>query len=500
MATILGANGRPVKSALRVSAEHAAGRRAQALLARYDAAQTRDENSRHWTAVDHLSADAATSSAVRKTLRARSRYEVANNCYARGLILTLANDLVGTGPRLQMLLDTAAVNARIEEQWEAWALEVDLAGVLRTMRMARVQDGEAFAILTTNRQLEHTVKLDLRLVEADQIATPTVTLDKHAIDGIRFDADGNPVAYHVLKDHPGSASTVVTLGYDSVPAAEVLHWFRADRPGQHRGVPEITPALPLFAQLRRYTLAVLAAAESAAELNVLLKTAIPPGDEAAEIEDTGEDGSGLGGITMDLNRRMATFLPEGWDAFQMRTEQPATVYPDFKRELLGEIARCLNVPVNVAALDSSKHNYASGRLDHQIYLRSIEIDRRSAERTILNRIFAAWMREARTNRFVLPAGAWMEGMDPHVWFWPGLAEVDPRWLNAERDLVLAGLETESEFYARRGRDWEEEHIQRRREQESRQELGLPTLAEMKAAARERGLTVEEVTDAVTDAG
>ena len=31
------------------------------------------------------------------TLRNRARYEVANNSYARGIVLTLANDVVGTG-------------------------------------------------------------------------------------------------------------------------------------------------------------------------------------------------------------------------------------------------------------------------------------------------------------------------------------------------------------------------------------------------------------------
>jgi capsid protein len=49
-----------------------------------------------------------------------------------------------------------------------------------------------------------------------------------------------------------------------MPVESVIHLFRAERPGQSRGVPEITPALPLFAMLRRYTLAVLGAAEQAA--------------------------------------------------------------------------------------------------------------------------------------------------------------------------------------------------------------------------------------------
>ena len=59
-------------------------------IGRYDAAITNDDNRRHWAAADHLSANSANSAAVRRTLRARARYEVANNSYARGIVLTLA--------------------------------------------------------------------------------------------------------------------------------------------------------------------------------------------------------------------------------------------------------------------------------------------------------------------------------------------------------------------------------------------------------------------------
>ena len=73
------------------------------LRAGFDSAETTDNNRRHWARADALSPDAAASPEVRRTLRNRARYEVANNSYARGIVLTLANDTVGTGPRLQML-------------------------------------------------------------------------------------------------------------------------------------------------------------------------------------------------------------------------------------------------------------------------------------------------------------------------------------------------------------------------------------------------------------
>ena len=46
---------------------------------------------------------------------------MANNSYARGIALTLANDVIGTGPRLQMLTDEAKANRQIEAEFAAWA-------------------------------------------------------------------------------------------------------------------------------------------------------------------------------------------------------------------------------------------------------------------------------------------------------------------------------------------------------------------------------------------
>ena len=62
----------------------------KAIQARYDAAQTTRENQRHWLLADTLSPNAATNADVRGTLRMRSRYEIANNSYAKGMIDTLA--------------------------------------------------------------------------------------------------------------------------------------------------------------------------------------------------------------------------------------------------------------------------------------------------------------------------------------------------------------------------------------------------------------------------
>jgi hypothetical protein len=129
-----------------------------------------------------------------------------------------------------------------------------------------------------------------------------------------------------------------------LPAESVLHWYRCDRPGQARGIPDIMPALPLFAQLRRYTLAVLAAAETAADFAGILYTDAPANGEADAAEPF---------EPIELEKRALVTMPGGWRMDQMKAEQPTTTFGEFKHEILNEIARCLNMPFNIGAQETS---------------------------------------------------------------------------------------------------------------------------------------------------
>jgi len=432
------------------------------IRARFDAAQTTAENARHWAMADAMSADGAGSADVRRKLRQRARYEVANNSYAKGIVLTLANDCIGTGPRLQLLADDSQINRRIEMAFAEWSEAVNLAEKLRTMRMAKSTDGETFAVMTANPMIDSPVKLDVQLVEADRVASPLMALRPVAndVDGIMLDAWGNPQTYTILRQHPGDLTAWKTQ-YDLVPADAVVHWFRSDRPGQHRGIPEITPALPLFAQLRRYTLAVIAAAETAADFAAVLFTDAPANGEAQALEPMD---------VVELEKRMATVLPDGWRLGQIEAQQPATSYAEFKREILNEIARCLNLPYNIAACNSSGYNYASGRLDHQTYYKSIRVEQSHLAEAVLDPIFAAWIGEAE----LLSDFAFLRTMDAgHQWFFDGTEHVDPaKEANAQATRLASNTTTLAAEYARQGKDWETELRQRAKEQALMTELGL----------------------------
>jgi lambda family phage portal protein len=455
---LLGPNGKPLVQRMPVNPiQH--GR--NAVRARYDAAQTTDHNRRHWAESDGLSARAANSLSVRTKLRNRARYEIANNSYAKGIIETLANDMVGTGPRLQLLTKDAELNRVIEAAFGEWCEESCLAEKLRTMRKARAGDGEAFGLLITNPKMRCDVQLDLRLVECDQVTTPTMRVaDPLQVDGIDYDGYGNPIVYTLLKEHPGDYYAWA-WEYDEIPASLVIHWFRKDRPGQCRGVPEITPAIELFGQLRRYTLATLTAAETAANFAAMLESAMPPDDDTL-------DGDPF--ETLEIVRGMMTTLPAGWKMSQLRAEHPTTTYKEFKGEILNEIARCLNIPFNVAAGNSSGYNYASGRLDHQVYFKSQRIDQSHAERVILDRLLYEWLAEASMVTDLVPQGVneW-----PHQWFWDGVEHVDPqKEANAQTIRLTNRTTSYAREFARMGLDWEDQFQQIAAEQKRAAELGI----------------------------
>ncbi len=103
---------------------------------RFDAAQSTRDNIKHWSAAEFLSADTEASPDVRRTLRIRARYEVANNSYAKGIVQTLANDASG---RLDhqtyyrsIKVDQAFMEQVILERvFEAWLREFCLVHKLK---------------------------------------------------------------------------------------------------------------------------------------------------------------------------------------------------------------------------------------------------------------------------------------------------------------------------------------------------------------------------------
>jgi lambda family phage portal protein len=403
----------------------------QRLLARYDAARTDDDNHRAWLGADGLAANAAQQPGVRAILRQRGRHEAANNPTMDGMLQTHAGDVVGRGARLQMTTGVEKVDAYIEREFSNWCDRIGLGEKKRICWEAVSAAGEVFGVLFSNPRLPTAVKLDMRLYEGDQVATPTLSplFDPNRVDGIELDAYGNPIAYHVLKQHPGDTrflDTATPFDFERLPADRVIHLFKPRRPGQNRGIPRITSSLSLCNQRRGFRQSVLTAARIAAEMGAVLltTTTMPEGGEAQLADDFD---------VQEINRGQMTALPPTYDAKQMEAKQPNSSFKEFDDQLVTEGARPLNMPKNIAKCDSSQYNYSSGRLDHQTYDRSNDIDRGDLELKLMDRLLAAWIAEALLipgylpyrARFLLSAEPDGSGGGPHAWLWRGRPHVDP---------------------------------------------------------------------------
>ncbi len=422
--------------------------------ARYDAATTTTLNRDHWSAADSHDANAALSPWVRKKLRERSRLEADNNPMLQGMLSTLQTDLVGDGPRLQLEIPgIEADDPRIErienDTWD-WHQRIGMTEKVRLARRARAVDGEAFGLLFNNATFPRDgVLLDIRLIETDQIADPLPFNEIGRVDGLRTDAQGNKVAWHVLRHHPGALAFIPANTGRWVPADQVLYWANLTRPGQHRGVGELVAALELFGLHRRWTMATVTACEMAASLAGVLETTLPPtADGQAEPPIAPLD-------TLPIVRGQLLQLPAGWKLGQMNAAHPTTTHAEFSRVLINAIARCLNMPYIVAALDASQASYSSMRGDYLVYHAWIDSLRADVSRVWLDPAQRAYWDEYT----VLPSSDHLDGLPPvstwrWTWGWGERKSIDPETeANAAKILLEAGLTCRRDESTRGGRDW-----------------------------------------------
>ena len=438
---LYGPDGQPLRRRSSYRQSLAAEFTQQVIRARYDAAQTTTYNENHWANADRLDPHSANSLSVRRTLRSRSRYEVIeNNPFLKGLILTIANDFVGSGPKLQITDERIPVEVRkvIQQKWAQWMKLAKLRRKLWRMRVAKITDGETFLRAYSNGRLRDPVKLDFQVLEADMISSQDTTAGirregptPYEIDGVRFDKWENPLAYHVLNYHPGGSAywTANLIGGNWIDANNIIHWFRQDR-GWLRGIPETTPSLPLCSILRRYTLAVLHHKEFAADFTGILETEGP----ASVAQWTDGQGNLVDDDPFDtfpIDKGLFTRLPWGYKMKQMEAVPDGVAYDEFVGSILREITRPLLATFNIAAGTSKDSNMASGILDQHLYKGGQESERFDAEDEVLDPIFSLWWNEA-----LLVPGYFTPGMrslisrvDPpiHTWRWDpvGIEHTDP---------------------------------------------------------------------------
>jgi lambda family phage portal protein len=175
------------------------------------------------------------------TLRNRSRELQRNNPYAKRAIDVIANNVVGSGIRPKINDES------VKALWEKWAnttkcdfdAHLNFYGLQHKVMESVARDGECIIL---PRRKGAGFPLQLQVLEADYIDHYRNLAQMEQSDmgwifnGIQFDKRGKLIGYWLWDRHPGEA---IRMGLQSkfYPAKDVIHVFRAERPGQHRGVP-----------------------------------------------------------------------------------------------------------------------------------------------------------------------------------------------------------------------------------------------------------------------
>ena len=507
MVAILDQHGKPWvdQEKNRLRAELASVRREMATIrGRYDSAQTNNGNALHWAQADNFDPNTAARSDVRRTLRMRSRYECGeNNPLLKGILQSVANDFVGSGPSLQ-ITDPRIPDDRkvvIEQRAAEWAREIKLRQTLWRMKLAKMIDGEGIA-RAYRRRMDYPVQLDFQVVESEQCTSNSVSTGKtpdgvNEIDGVRYDNFGNPLEYHILDHHPGRGlfsglGTPIEISGHWHKARHVLHWFRQDR-GWQRGIPELAASLDMCADLRRYIKALVRCMEIAASFSVLIESESPANAAAAWTGEKGEDYEGSPFDVFHIEAGMINQMPGGYKASQLNSVPMGEECEAFVGLLVRMIVRPIQVTYNRAIGSSKDSNMASSVVDDQIYKSGHQHERTHCEDYALSQAFGLWWEQAvRIPGYLgddqLASDRAFRRLPRHKYLWPnvGVQHTDPAKIAKSLETLLKNRfatqrHIQEEFYGRSVEDWEADCINdlriEKRIADERKKLGLDESAE-----------------------
>lgn len=435
-----------------------------ATTSRFEAAETNRLNQLHWADATDTSINGILINWL-STVRSRAAWEASNNPDVEGVINTHADDVVGEdGPTLQVSGSGKRYVRRLEELWWEWWQQPDLNGVLGgadwlhlCISMLWVA-GEHLTQIVYDDQNDGP-RLRLRAIHPRRLNTPVALWsDPNVIMGIRRTDTGRPLTYYIQNENVNLSTSGIPLSWATLDAADLMHDFHVVEPDQARGVPWLCSSLQQVADLRDYVNQVMDAARAAADMSVVMYTRHPEATYKEVNEST------------EIERRMMSTLPPGWEAMQITPQQPSTTYSDFVSDRLRALGRPIGMPLMMVQLDSRDHNYSSARFDSQIYQRSVRKLQGRLARRLLTPLALLLARELELMGLLgqRPADLSIN------WIWPRFPHVDPQKeaIAAETRLRL-GISSLQDEAAAENRDWEIEIENRKAVRDTYEAAGLP---------------------------
>lgn len=427
-------------------------------------------------------------------IRARSRWLVRNNPYAKSAVNTFLNYCVGVGFDLQMgvyrpvknadgefdIEELDAFNDYTEDVFGDWARDVHISASesapdnfheIQTMAFQRViEDGEAFIHLVPHR----TKILQTEFVEPESLDTFKTSADNGnpVILGVEVDKKSwKPVAYWVRSANPENKGNVFSMESRRVPAAEMIHAFIRQYPRQIRGLPWFHAVSEDIFQLGEYKNAVALRNKIAALFAVLFKGGRKTVMGLDGGNDTGTPNASPGFPTdasgnplVNLAPGMMGTLPEGVEPVTINPTAPENTYDMFTKSLLIAIGAGIQGGMSYQGLtrDTSQTTFASGRAAGQMDMQAYRPIQRFIGAKICSPIFRKWFELAVMSGALLDESGVRADYLVRPEFWTRHAWLPGGWswginptqeVKAAKDSMDARITTLADECSALGLDW-----------------------------------------------
>lgn len=405
--------------------------------------------------IGSTSADGEALTSLRR-LRDVSRDMERNNPYAQRGLTVIPTNIVGAGIVPSVIGAEKRTKKRLEglikDHLDTTAIDFDgrqtYSGLQFTAVRALARDGEVLAVRYRPKAAANLpVPLQVRLLEADYLddsKTGPLTGGGYCIQGVEFDAEGRRVGYWLFDEHPGTVGPRQRAGQVSkrVPAADVAHLYRVDRPGQTRGIPWLAPAIMTLWDLKDYEEAELVRQKVAACFAAFETDPAGPASIGASVNGTSKSGTSVDVLEPGLIHKMAP-----GHTITFATPPQVQGYADFVRMNQRKIASALGVPFNEIASDDSQENFASSRRGYLVFHRLIEVWRWQSCIPQFCDPISSWFLDAATVPLGGPVRAKMDHTPPRRELISPKEEVPMM-----RDMVRSGFQSRSETIRTLGYD------------------------------------------------
>ncbi len=431
------------------------------------------------------------------SLRIQARHLDENHDLARCVLVTLVNNVIGTGIRAEPHVKNndrelmREFNRDLLELFADWMKKPEVTwehhwfGVQRLAARTWFRDGEVLAQRLGGNisLLDHGTRVpySIELIEPDYLPMDFDDQAKGIIQGVEKNAWGRPRAYHFYKEHPGDPNSLLQFRNDTkrVKAETIIHLKMVDRIKQTRGVSIFASVLTRLDDLKEYEEAERTAAKVAASMCAFIRKSLD-GEMGTLKADQ------VGNRTMRFKPGMVfdNLLP-GEEIATIDSNRPNQGLESFRQGQLRAVAGGTATGYSSIAKDYNG-TYSAQRQElveqsvNYMTLREYFIER------FIRPVWEDFVTYAITSGTIqVPAGVNEATLLDADFRGPSLPWIDPvKEITAEEKSVQAGFKSRSQVIRERGGNPDDVFEQIRREREEEDEAGLTFTSNQKSSVKE----------------